>query len=321
VRVCGTQLCLDDQPWRIHGATAYGQYDDPANEVALAKSAGVNLLEIVEYETQYHSLADAMSEATWNRVDRFIAAAGQNGIHVMLNFSSFGQALMAAGIKPTTYDWQPFLSFVARRINTATGLRYADDPTIAKVELYGEIDAPNYSVPLRGTTAETTSFFSRTLGEWRALDPHHVVSTGGFSYLNDPASGIDWKKIVADPNNGTCDVEVNSYPDRNISVPNVSSYCQQLGKPWFLAAWSSCYSTSTWGADDINDWPDDAAMATHAQDMYDVERARLASGPKAPIAAAGSDFWNLANVALHVGRCDIGTQFPQTLTVVTSNAR
>ncbi|MBV8949765.1 MAG: hypothetical protein JOZ99_02740 [Actinobacteria bacterium] len=315
VSVCGMQLCLNGRAWRIHGATAYGMYDNPQAEVALAKAAGVNTIEIVEFETQYHSLADTTSEATWTRVDNLVAAAKQSGLHVLLNLSSYGQSLMAAGYKPTTTDWGPYLQFVVDRINTRTGVRYGDDPTIAKIELYGEIDAPNYDVPLRGTTAETTAFFSRTLRELKSLDTRHVISTGGFSYINDPGSGINWQSIVSDPNNATCDVEINSFGDRNVSVPNLSSYCAHLGKPWFLAAWSSCYNDNKWGSDDIDNWPTDAQMSAHAVDMYRVEHATVLQPPGPAVAAIGSDFWNLGPAA-NLGTCDIGQQFPQTFGAV-----
>ena len=320
VQTCGHGLCLDGQPFVIHGATAYGQYDDPNNEASLAAQNGINVLEIVGFETQYHQLSDAMSPATWTRVDQVIAAAHAHGLHVILNLSSYGKSLMAAGIKPTTYDWNPYLTFIADRINSVTGIKYADDPTIAMVELYDEIDAPNYDVPLRGTTAETTAFFQRTLAEWKALDPNHLVSTGGFSYINDPNSGIDWRTIVSDPNNAVCDVEINSTYDRDISVPELSSYCQSIGKPWFLAAWSSCYRTGPQFDGDLDSFSSDAAMAAHAQDMYSIASD---SDPAAPIPASpavGSDFWNLAATPVKLGSCDIGPQFPLTLGVVSANA-
>jgi hypothetical protein len=290
-------------------------YGDPDHEVALAKEAGLNTLEIVEFEHQYHALSDTVSESTWRTVDAFIAAAGRSGLHVVLNLSSYGQSLMAAGQKPTTADWGPYLRYVVNRVNTQTGVRYGDDPTIAMIELYGEIDAPNYSVALRGTTAETTAFFARTLRELKALDPNHVISTGGFSYINDPNSGINWKTIVADPNNATCDVEVNSFYDRDISVPELSDYCRQLGKPWFLSAWSSCDGTK-WSSVDSNDWSNDVSMAAHAQDMYAEASGRAATWPGPAMPAVGTDFWNLGTEPIHNGTCDIGPQFPQTFAAV-----
>jgi hypothetical protein len=317
VTVCGLQLC-NGSPFIAKGATAYGQYGNPVGEVALARQAGVNVLELVEFDTRYHTLSDTMSTATWTRVDAFIAAVASAGLHVILNLSEYGQSLAAASQTPTTVDWNTYLSFIANRVNTVTGVTYKSDPTIAMVELYGEIEAPGYHVTTRGTTAQMNAFFRRTLAEWRALAPNILVSTGGFSYINDPNSGIDWKTIVADPNDATCNVEINSFPDRNISVPNMSSFCNGLNKPWFLAAWSSCWRATPRFNGDADSWPTDAAMAAHAQDMYNVSGDHNPTAPAPAMAAIGSDFWNLANKPSRQGMCDIGTQFPLTLKTVQS---
>jgi hypothetical protein len=304
VTVCGTALCADGVRFDERGATAYGQYGNPANEVALARHADLNTLELVEFDTRYHTLSDTESSATWDRVDAFIAAAHVGGLHVILNLSEYGQSLQAAGQPPVTTDWGPYLKFIANRVNTVTGVRYADDPTIAMVELWGEIPAPNYPNPV-GTTQQITDFYSRSLAEWRADAPNILVSSGGFSYINDPHSGIDWKTIMADPANAACDVEVNSTADLSVSVPGVSSYCRSLGKPWFLAAWSSCFGASrgTW---DLDYWSSDAAMAAHARVMINV-----ADGVSVP-APFGDDFWNIGDTAAVTGTCDIGPQFPLT---------
>jgi hypothetical protein len=312
VQTCGNGLVLLGRPFVIHGATAYGQYDKPAEQVALARQARLNVIEIVEYETRYHDLSDTMSEATWARIDRMIAAARAGGLHVILNLSSYGHSLRDAGYKPSTTDWGPFLGFVANRVNTQTGVQYKSDSTIALVELYGEIDAPNYNARGRGTTSEVTAFYKRTLAQWRALDPNHLVASGGFSYLDDPRSGIDWRTIMADPNNQVCAAEINSAGDRNITIPNVSAYCHKLGKPMFLAAWSSCLGDKKYPGD-INWWNSDAAMAAHAQDIYSLVRNTYP-------AKAGASFWNLGATPARVGSCDIGPQFPQTFSVVQANA-
>ncbi len=70
VTVCGSGLCVDDAPFRERGATAYGQYSDPVSEVALARRADLNTLELVEFDTRYHTLSDTESSATWDRVRR-----------------------------------------------------------------------------------------------------------------------------------------------------------------------------------------------------------------------------------------------------------
>jgi len=313
VSVCGTQLCLAGKPFVIHGATAYGEYANPDAEVSLAKHARVNVLEIVEFESSYHELSTAMTEATWGVVDRVIATAEKNGLHVVLNLSSYGQSLQKSGKKPTNEDWSPYLRFVTQRINTQSGRKYADDPTIAMIEVFGEIDPPNGSSPTRGTTRETTEFYRRTLAQARALDPHHVLSAGRFSYL-DWNSGIDWKAIMSDPNNQVCGVEINARADRDVSVPAVTRFCRDLGKPWFLAAWSSCF-----GVEGSNNFGSDAAMAAHAADMYAIAANKNVSGPAPAYAAVGSDFWNLGSVS-KAPTCDIGPFFPLTWDVVRQHA-
>jgi hypothetical protein len=310
VKVCGARLCLAGKPFVIHGATAYGLYGDPKAAIALARAADVNVLELSEFDTQYHVLGDVESAATWDRVDRFIAAVGRAGLHVILSLSEYGQSLAAAGQAATTTDWGSYLRFIADRRNTVTGVRYRHDPTIAMVLLYGEIPAP-YSgdSAIDGTTREMTAYFQRSLAEWRHAAPNILVSTGGFSYIGESDSGIDWRTITADPNDATCDVEVNSTNDLTVSVPELSSYCAGLHKPWFLAAWSSCFGDPANGYDYF---PTDAAMAAHARAMY-----ALAKGAApAAIPAVGSDFWNLGGGPAESGTCSIGSSFPLTLSAI-----
>ena len=310
VKRCAAGLCLDGKPFIIHGATAYGLYGDPKAALALARAAGVNVLELSEFDTRYHALSDVESAATWERVDRFIAAAGRAGMHVILSLSEYGQSLAAAGQTATTTDWGSYLRFVADRRNTVTGVRYRHDPTIAMILLYGEIPAP-YSgdSAIDGTTDEMTAFFQRSLAEWHHAAPRILVSTGGFSYIGESDSGIDWRMITADPNDATCDVEVNSINDLTVGVPELSSYCAKLHKPWFLAAWSACFGDPTNGYDYF---PTDAAMAAHARAMY-----ALAKGAEpAAIPSVGSDFWNLGGGPAVSGTCSIGLSFPLALKAI-----
>ncbi len=306
VSVCGLSLCLDGKPFVIHAATTYGEMDHPKAELARARRAGVNVIELVEFETAYHDLASATSEATWKRVDHYLYEARRAGLHVILNFSSYGWALEAAGQNPVTTDWGPYLKRVADRINTLTGQRYGDDPTIALVELYGEIRAPKQSAfPLRGTTRQITDFYHRTLSQWRALDSRHLVASGGFSYL-DWDSGIDWRTIMSDPNDALCEIEINAVSDRDVTVPKVSRFCQKLGKPWFLAAWSACRKKAPDFPGDIDYAKNDAQMAGHARDM-----TKVAQGKGEAMAAVGWSFWNLGP-SRKVPSCDIGPQTPRT---------
>ncbi len=312
VTTCGTDLCVEGSRLTIKGATVHGHYDAPARAVADAGAANLNTLELVDFDTHYRQLVDAESSATWVRVDNFIAQASAKHLHIVLNLSEYGWALQTAGHtmnSPTWQaDWNQYLSFVANRVNTATGRVYKHDPAIALVEIWGEIPAPNYPDPI-GTTAQVTSFYANSLAQWKALAPEILVSTGGFSYLNDGKSGIDWKTIMGDPNDAVCAFEINSSGDRDATTRLVTSYCQSLGKPWFLAAWNSCLKPSA-GAWDITDWASDNEMASHADDMYRI----AGGGEPAAYRSVGTDFWNLGPQSAPT--CDVGPQFPQTWAVV-----
>jgi hypothetical protein len=314
VTTCGTGLCLNGAPYSIKGATAYGQYTNPSTEVSTAQAAGLNTLELVEFDSLYHELSDTESSTTWGRADRFIAAASAAHMHVILHVAEFGQSLQAAGYTMSSPTWQTqwnqYLGFIANRVNTVTGVPYRSDPTIAMVELWGEIPAPNYARPV-GTTAQLQAWFANTMAYWRTLAPHTLVSSGGLSYVNDSHSGIPWQAIMSDPNNAVCGVEVNSSDDRNLAVPLVTGYCSSIGKPWFLAAWSSCQGALQ-GSWDINNYSSDSARAGHAQDMYQV--ARGAAPARYP--SVGSDFWNLGPQPGNT--CDIGPQAPLTWSAVRS---
>lgn len=318
VSVCGTGLCLGGSPFVIHGATAYGTYSSPSNEVSLAQAGKVNTLELVEFDTQYHTLSDTMSTATWTRVDNFIAAAKQAGLHVILNLSEYGQSLQAAGQTPTTTDWQPYLSFIANRTNTVTGVRYMNDPTIAMVEIFGEICYPGESDSVcpagtTGTAADMQNFFHRTETEWQALAPNILISTGGFSHLNNStSSGIPWQTIVSDSSDAVCDIEINSPNDITGAIGKFTSYCLQQHKPWFLSAWSSCYQDTGYPYYLATD----AAMASHAQDMYNIQHG----GTPAAMPAVGSDFWNLRDIGVSAGHCDLGPAYSQTWATIQNNA-
>lgn len=296
VQVCGTQLCVGGSQIRIKGATAYGQYSNTNYEIPLAQNGNLNTLEVVEFNSQYHNLSTAMSENTWQPVDNFIYQASLAHMHVILHLADFGQALQAAGYTLSDSSWQTqwnnFLSFIANRTNTVSHIQYKNDPTIAMLEIWGEIPAPDGSGGAPSchatcwTAAQMQAFYHNTMSQWHTLAPNILTSSGGFSYL-DYNSGIPWKAVMDDPSNQVCDTEVNSSGDRNTSIPMVTNECQGLGKPWFLSAWSSCFQT---GGGDLTNQQTVAGMVAHAQDMYAVANGL---NPPAAYQGIGSDFWNL----------------------------
>ena len=304
VYVSGTNLMLQGSRFTIHGATNYGQMTNQVTEVARAKAGGLNVLELVRYEQTYNSVASQTSSTTLTRVDNNIAECAANGIKIILNFSGYFWSLKAEGQKAVNVDWNPFLTTMMNRVNTVTGVTYKDDPTIAMIELIGEIDDPNGTEPtLRGTNAEILAFFTRTLNQLRAIDQNHVLCTGGFSYIN--IGNLQWQPLMDLANNQVCAFEINSFNDRDVSAPLVTDYAQQIGKPWFLAAFSACTRAPN-GSYDINAVANDTAGAAHFDQMYQLTRGNLPT--YADTRGCGADFWNLAPA----GECDIGEQKPLT---------
>jgi hypothetical protein len=153
------------------------------------------------------------------------------------------------------------------------------------------------------------SFYHRSLTEWHALAPNILASTGGFSHLNSTnSSGISWQAIMADPVNPLCEIEVNSPNDVTGTVNKVTDYCRIIGKPWYLAAWSSCYADTGYPYYT----PSDESMAAHARAMYSLQHGNS----PATVPAVGSEFWNLRDRGVVPGHCDIGPAFPLTFGVV-----
>jgi len=341
VRVCTTngleELCDGDQPFIMDSGIGYGTYGDPGPEMALANQAGLNTVEADEFgDPDNHDLGDITAAATWTRLWAWIDAAQSHGLHVLLNLSEYGQALCDAGIDPFTptalaSDWGPFLSFVAGNEDPAVpGQTIATDPTIAMIEIWGEVIAPNGDglgqagceiAP--ASTQQLTDFYATTLDDLRSDDPDQLLSTGGFSFLNEypdpPGSGnpagIDYRSIFALANNDVCDVEDNSEGDQTVGVPLAAAYCGSRGplaKPWLLSAWSACYEPATPG---YQDFSSDAAMAAHARTMYQL----AATGGQAhENPSTGTSFWSLRPTSGQTVGCGISPAFPETFAAVTA---
>lgn len=295
---CGTALCIGGTTWQIHGGTIYKGYGDIVPTVALAREEHLNTIHVIGYFLHYANPSDAFDEEAWMRVDNALAVARIAHLRVLLDLSDYARLLKASGQNAATADWGSFLTFVDNRVNTVTHTTYRDDPTIALVALWGETDAPNGTDPLRPTTQQLTDFYRRTLAQWKALDRNHLVETGGFSYL-DWDSGIDWKTIMADPNNDVCAIHMGSPGDILITTPNVSAYCGGIGKPWINEAFSMCASDFA---------GNDGQMAAFAQYIYNDARSYHASG---------NIFWNLGTA---VDDCNVNPTRPRTFSVVRQNA-
>ena len=296
VDVCGRRLCVNGSTWYLYGASILSGLDQPAGAMGRANTAGLNTVRVVNFLNEQGSIGSApYDEWHWARVERVIAEAGQARLKVIFDLSTFRNMLANAGRNPYTYNWDDFLKFAATRRNTVTGVRYADDPTIALISIAGEVEPINTSANTLGvTTDQVTSFFRRAFATWRSFDSNHPVSSGGLLQYGWN-SGIDWRAIFA-----AADVcSIHNYSDGDIAAtPTVASYCAGLGKPWITEefGWERGIGDST--------------RAARFQSMYDLQSAYH---------AAGVAFWNLGGESTSP-TFDVNGTTPLTLDRVIRNA-
>jgi hypothetical protein len=287
VTACGSQLCLHGRPFALRMASAYGMAADRATTIALAQQGGLTTLRLVNMLDEQGPMSGAYSEAAWDAVDADIAAASAAGLHVELDLSSYRNLLVHNGQNPYTTNWAPFLAFVADRVNTVTHVRYADDPTIALVAFAGEVAAPAYAVG-NPTAQQIVSFFTRTLAQWHALDPHHLRTTGGLLFLNDANAGINWQQLVDVPGDDVCSMHAYTQADLAFGMPNMASWC--AGRPWIVEEYGAVQSEG------------DTVRAAFFEQV--ASRART-------LGAAGTGFWNLGP-ADAPGSSDVNPSLPLT---------
>ncbi len=346
VTVCGSRLCLHGQPWYMSGGTAYGHYDDPTGEAALLTRGNMNTSELVNFDSQYRSIGQTENATTWSQVEAYIGQMGTSGHHIVLNLSEFFAAMETAGMNPysptagggTNFSYQEqYLKFVADQ--RENGVPNSDDPTIAKVELWGEPVTPTgedcISSPCQvpANPRAMLNWYSALEAYWHSLSAI-LISSGGFSHLNDGNSGcvagdgtypcpagIPWRQIIALPFNATADIEDNSTDDQKL-IPGFADYATSIGKPWYLSAWSACLQDSE--QDGWDNYTSDADAARHVADMLNLAAGRAITNYQphghTTVEAAGFSFWNLGNQAPTT--CDIGpTYAPRSFAALTTGAR
>lgn len=304
----GAQICVDGHTYRINSGVVThnnGSITDP-DIFNAAHAANLNTLELDEFDDVFRSVSNATSPDVWNKIDMFMDGAAKNGIHVILNTSQFGQSLAAEG--RSAYEvgaWTNYYNFILNRTNHVNGVLYKNDPTILLINIFGE---PR-------PASDMVSFYHTMLAYLRQNDPNHLHSTAGLSDINDGLlSQSVWQSLMTDPNNDICATEINSKGDRDVTMPEVTSFCKGINKPWFLAAWSACLNT---GGGDLDNWSTMPQMVTHAQDMEDIVNGQTDLGGHAPAELPiGSSFWSFQSKGTdHIG-CDFSEKTPDILQVL-----
>jgi hypothetical protein len=298
VTTCGTALCVQGVPWSLAMGTVYNGLADPRAAVGRVAALGLNTVRITDFlDVDGNPATAPFDETRWRAVDQLIAAADDAGLRVVLDFSTYRNLLKRAGGNPYSVDWLPFLRFVAERVNTATGRRYAADPTIAMISFAGEVDAITGGDNTYGLTLGQLINFYRTVEQfWHSVAPVQLLTAGGLSQL-DWDSGIDWRGIFSLPYNDVNAVHVYTAGAATSTVPAVAEFSRATGKPWIIEEFGYPASMS------------DADRADRYREMYD-----RAAGNH----AAGVGLWNVG--AQTVDTYDVGPQFPLTDAVVRAHA-
>ena len=298
VTACGSALCLLGRAWRMHAASDYNSTATAARRAAMAGSAGINTLRLVALLDEAGSPATApYDEARWIGVDERIAAAARHGLKVLVDLSTYRNLLANAGIEPYSHDWGPFLQVLLNRRNTVTGVKYAEDPTIAMFSLAGEVEPEPRRAVGGGARADVTEFFRRTLLQAKAIDGNHLWSSGGLLHL-DWDSGIEWRTIMSLRQNDVCSIHNYSAQDTAITTPRVAQHCRDLGKPWITEEFGYPQSVG------------DAERARRFRAMFELQRRH---------GSAGVGFWNLGD-ELAPNSHDVNEQTPAVWAAIRENA-
>ncbi|HXX59862.1 MAG TPA: fibronectin type III domain-containing protein, partial [Candidatus Sulfotelmatobacter sp.] len=325
-----------------NGATA-----DPDQVFGWATQAHLNTLRLIDTLDEDGTDANAPYEAAdWSRTDGLIARAQAAGLHVTIDFSDFRNwwvdrqvvlhdtqnpgapiswAYACANYALGNVDfsaldpysvaarpaWTAFMTYVANRVNTVTGMPYRNDPTILVVSMAGEPWGAGSSECGEATSEqELTDFYAWALGEWKSLDPNHLRSNGGLTgtYAGLDGNGHPIPSGQQIDGLGIFDLADNTLPSLHTyppagteadgQTPVLAPEAQRLGKPWF---------TEEFG------WP---------QGVGDEQRAAYyawAYGEQGQYGSAGSLFWNLGP-QVSDGTYDVDPSTPLTWQVVLANA-
>lgn len=278
VTLCDRALCINGQNWRPNGGSTNGNASgsqSASGNVAIANYLKVNVIRLTDFIKGTSPGASEYDAATWAGVDKTISIAAQNHLYVELDLSTYRNMLenTSSTLNMYTYNWTPFLTWVANRTNTVTGVRYGSDPTIAFVSFAGEVQTlGSAAYTARGISSQNlVDFFTSVCTTWGKLAPGQLRIPGGLFHMTDP--NMPWRQIDSLPN---CDLPaMHSYsPDDESMMAPLNSLAASLNKPWLLEEFG--YTTAN--------YPIDSDRATQFTSTY-----RLADSNH----AVGSLFWNI----------------------------
>lgn len=246
--------------WAIAG---FKSYIDQI--IGMAQQAHLNTLRPTNYFDGV-AYGDWQNATVWSNMDYLFQQASLHHMYVILDLSSFRDKTLKQGIYP--YDpslYKAEFSWVATR--------YASSPALLYYAIAGEVTCPTSSDSLRPTSTQTLTNYYRVLSDTLyAADPHHLISSGGLSYLNESNCGIDWQAIFSLPHINMATIHVYSDNDRTITMPMVSHWASSNQKPFVVEEFG------------FRQGDGDATRASEFQHMYTLGKQYN---------AAAIVFWNL----------------------------
>ncbi len=243
--------------------TTFRSYIDQI--INMAQQAHLNTLRATNYFDGV-PYGDWYNSTVWSNMDYLFQQAAIHHMFIILDLSSFRDTTLKQGI----YPYNPSLYTAAF---SWVASRYADNPALLYYAIAGEVKCPTSNDPLRPISTEALTNYYRVLSDTLyAADPHHLISSGGLSYLNESNCGIDWQSIFSLPHINMATIHVYSDEDRSITMPMVSQWATSNQKPFVVEEFGFQQGSS------------DATRASEFQNMYSLGKQ---------YSAAAIVFWNL----------------------------
>lgn len=179
----------------------------------------------------FRTAPDEFVEAAYVHLDRVLAAARARGLRVVVTLANFWgdygglpQYLAWAGLPPDDRDaffadartknfYRAHLEKLLARVNSVTGIRYADDPTIFAWELMNESLVGGDD----GARARL-QFVDEMARLIHARDAHHLVTPGVMGYTTR-AERTQWLDVCRLPSIDYCDSHL--YPETTDRVTSL----------------------------------------------------------------------------------------------------
>lgn len=262
---------------------AFPQYIDAMLE--MAQQAKLNTLRATDFLDG--SSDDWRNPTVWANMDYFVHQAAAHHFDVIISIDAYRKWLIHHHTDP--YDptrWTEYLRFFCRR--------YREETHILYIPVAGEVPPPNSKNPWKATAAQYLAFYRQVLAMLCELDPHHLHTVGGLSFLNNPHYGIPWQELFALPGNDLAAIHVYSEGDLNTSLPMVGQWCAAKKMPLVVEEFGAKQSLG------------DPARAAYFARVFARARAE---------GAAGIGFWNLGP-ELAPASYEVSPRTPQTFAAV-----